>query len=1341
MKRSAMQLCVWVAGLVLCGALGGCAVLTVDVDVYKGALVNEEHVQLHQLVALTTAAQPMLVNLRDDLEWPETDGEPPKALVSGCPTSWYQKGYVRPPEGWVSEVSVSWWQDIKEWWRSEEWFSHRKCQPYFRHAYARVVNDILGLYEDGADPDLALHGRKLREAAERLPRARPDVMGDQVRYDTIATGFKADEDLTDELRLLKEGYRELLIVSPVVSPEDGPGRKVGKLMDALKARAGTGVKGKGLEGDLIAEWKGSDAYKEANTIYDRRLPFRAVWKLLGEGLPDTLLAEATRELCQKNPTGDSACAALLARTKELADEYWASRRAVRELWEESVALLIDIERLQRESRDQYRALKEEAIRLIVMVTNVRHIASALDRLDSEGRCAILSKELARGVMCEVDPKGARVWSEQNVRGKGEAFELALQRSLSSATADTAHVLLLLDSLEKTALPNQGLANHLVKKANMGNDDRAVRLGLTRSVIDDPELQDAQEVAAIVSGVSRKLGQGFERGRMPDGLYTLIEAFLKAHNGNPGDRDSHDVRKLLDALVEFAQKMLFLANHESLVSPPETSGLILGGAEKLTRGLFGDAAVGGASKQSFVLGTSRVPEARKQQYVRVLQAVGNTILFSANELRERERYRDLSKDKGRAEIAAVQAVYSPDPQKILKELLDELRHEQDIAQKQRDEATAQKAAIDGQIGSTLSPKTGLRLAEDTALNERNKAEQDLQNYVTKQGPLKAFHDVLTQEVMKTIKARWKAAGKDADTKLAEFMTGPDGMKEQLTTIQAKNSTLTTDERRLFDEGITYVKSQEAEAAFDAYRAINGHTSLKRAELLDALAAHLRELEAARAIRMAQYEQVRKNKEQAQDDVRDRIAQLTAEATRLATVIAALPNTKARLATAATVIESVKAEVLKDAAQHGRFVSPDALYRLLATHVKRKEDAEGDASKKQPYQDTQVVLSTRTPPPGLPPWNPKDDRSPVEVMDEVIALLRHRQMREVERFGSGSEQDKKASEALENAYQHRAGMIYIRPSSAYLRTSFPSTSLQDDPNLAWDNMLLKQGIRNLPFSSQLRDILDPSVERDRALTAELDKQFWQNINRVRVSGVGFSNQALVKDDVGNWYVKQYYGDTEDIVKSAKHLALYSLGTKLPIDLSRELRKAAATKEESQKTGAEKEAELPPLQQVFGKHRTAYYAHTTDTATRLVALHGRDNEKTLHAQIVAAWKRDGELKKDADLMDAITSTLEDEVAQWDKTLDTLKKASDQERGLAITKDLRVLAKLEKQLSTQIQKLDKPEALKNRAAKEVHKVVGPMLIDLLEGHKQALDRYEQAVLFIGDAANPKDPKQEQGK
>lgn len=1021
MKSSnTIQIKTWAATVLLGAVLSGCAVLTVDVDVYKGALVNEEHVQMHQLVALTTAAKPLLVQLRDNLEWPDSDGQPPKQSTgkgsaeqpgwlaeiispSACPAtdSWYLPKYVKPPKNFVPEYRSG----GRTIWEAFP-FVKPLCHGFFTHAHARRVNDILLLYED------------LDEAGEVMDQRN-----------------NCDDKVAKQDRA------------------------------KLDARVAT---------------KGLDSLFKKPSIKN------------------------TKDGCPTSPANEGA----------------------------------------------------------------------------------------------------------------------------------------------------DVSQHIL---------------------------------------------------------------------------SHEQ---LEKLVEFAQKVLFVANHDGLLTPPSWSGLVVGGLSDLNRALFGDALTD-YKFSPYRLFQLDALDAKRTQYVRVLQAVGNSILFAANELRERERYRDQSQKKGEAEVAAVKEVYSPDPQKILHDLIHALRREQVVAQNQLGEATAQKAVIDGQM-------TDLRSLKQKYSTEQAKAELDRQNYLMMQGPLKAAHDLLTQKVIEKIKAQWTTRGKDTVADPAKFLTGPDGIEQELTTLRQE---LDGKEADNFDEGIKYVKSPEAKTAFEAYPTVSGHTSLKRSELLDALAAHLRGLEVARAARTAQDEKSVKEKEQAVRDVQDKITRMDAESMRLASVIASLPNTQVQLNTAATVIEALKAEVLKEAVQHDRFVSPDAVYLLLATHVKRKEYAETDANKKQPYQVALDILSRRTPPPGLPPLNPTDHKSPLTIMDDVIALLRHRQMMAVDRSGKGSDEDKKATEALENAYQHRASMVYIRPSSAYLRTSFPSTSLQDDPNLAWDNMLLKQGIRNLPFSSQLRDILDPSVERDRILTAELDKQYWQNINRVRVSGAGFTNQALVKDDVGNWYVKQYYGDTEKIVKSAKHLALYSLGAKLPIDLSRELGKVSVTKEESKKTEAEKEAELPPLQQVFGKHKAAYQTNTTDTATRLVALHGRDNEKTLYAKIVAEWKRDGELPKDADLMNALTVALEEEVAEWDTTLGPLKEASDQDRGLAIRKDLRALAKFEKQLSAQIHKFDKPEDRKVKAVKEVHRIVGRELINLLEAYKRALYRYEEAVLFIADAANPKDPKQEQGK
>jgi len=795
---------------------------------------------------------------------------------------------------------------------------------------------------------------------------------------------------------------------------------------------------------------------------------------------------------------------------------------------------------------------------------------------------------------------------------------------------------------------------------------------------------------------------------------------------------------LASLVEFAQKVLFVANHDGLLNPPSASGLIVGGLADLNRALFGDALTDYKFSPHRIFQLDAL-DAKRTQYVRVLQAVGNSILFSANELRERERYRDASKEKARAEVVAANSIYSPTPRDVVEDLLRELLRDRTQAEKRLVEATVRRDALKTQVGQD-NPATGLHasLKDDSA--EVIKAQNSLEEYRTKTRPIESLQRVLSKEVREEIRAQFEKADK------ADASPPDDFLHELKTTLEsrktARDGTPTREETEQFVEAISSVGDPKTKDAFKAERLRKEYTSKKLTVLFNEFVEYLGQLERERDQGLKQYEKARDEKKQRHQEVMSTIAQLREEIKKLESLIAQIPRDIDRFETARSVLLEVKADVVDDAEKTRQFVSPNTVYTLVALHVDKKIKAADSGQKR--YQDAQDDLSRRTPPLGVSPLNPNDYESPLAVMDRVIALLRHQQMKAVAHSGKDSDEDKQATEALENAYQHRAGMIYIRPSSAYLRTSFPSTSLQDDPNLAWDNMLLKQGIRNMPFSSQLRDILDPSVERDRILTAELDKQYWQNINRVRVSGAGFTNQALVKDDVGNWYVKQYFGDTEDIVKSAKHLALYSLGTKLPIDLSHELTKAALTKDDSKKSDAEKEAELPPLQQVFLKHRTAYHKHTVELSGRLVELHGKDGEKSLHHQVRTAWERDGEFKKDTDLKQAVTSALGEEVAQWDKTLEPLKNASDQDRGHAITKDLQALAKLEKLLSAWIRRSRNEEPAKSRAAKaadEVHNVVADVLIPLLEDHKQALDRYEQAVLFIGDAANPKDPKQEQGK
>jgi hypothetical protein len=52
-------------------ALTACAITKIDVDVYKGPLSNHEEVQMERMAVMAIGAKPLLIRLRDSLEWPD----------------------------------------------------------------------------------------------------------------------------------------------------------------------------------------------------------------------------------------------------------------------------------------------------------------------------------------------------------------------------------------------------------------------------------------------------------------------------------------------------------------------------------------------------------------------------------------------------------------------------------------------------------------------------------------------------------------------------------------------------------------------------------------------------------------------------------------------------------------------------------------------------------------------------------------------------------------------------------------------------------------------------------------------------------------------------------------------------------------------------------------------------------------------------------------------------------------------------------------------------------------------------------------------------------------------
>ncbi|MEQ1720395.1 MAG: hypothetical protein ABL887_04700 [Nitrosomonas sp.] len=761
---------------------------------------------------------------------------------------------------------------------------------------------------------------------------------------------------------------------------------------------------------------------------------------------------------------------------------------------------------------------------------------------------------------------------------------------------------------------------------------------------------------------------------------------------------------IDALVEFAQQVLFLANHDGLLARPSTPGLITGGLTDLNRILFGDALTD-YKYSPYRLFQDDVFEAKQIQYVRVLQAVGNSILFAANELREREGYKNRMERRTPAEVDSANANRSlKDPRTIFQGLLQELGQQAQEARRVLDETGAQLKSMPApNVSSFQSENKGL--AELAAL--------------------------LTEAYLKEIEPQWQ--DKPARS-YADLVTGNEGVTSKLKALSKSILGTQPERTAMIAAAIAYAEGAPIVQGFEAHCMSRCSGPLPRPfpELAKEFARYIEQLNSSRTAEEASLIELQTKRASLEEKK-------------------SLNQTKeTEFNQAKDTISGIQSRVLERAEKIESQLTTGDLYNLVRLTLSEPTDI----NNKVPHEAARKVLDALPTVQANAPLNKDDYKSPLEVMDRIIAELRHNHLRVVELEGERAENSQRASNALENARRHRAGMIYLRPASAYLRTSFPSTSLQDDPNLAWDNLLLQQGIRSLPFSSQLRDMLDPIQKQDRSLTAELDKQYWQNINRVRVSGAGLTNQVVAKDDVGNWYVKQYYGDTESIAKGAKNLALFSLGTKLPIDVptawkninqEKDTKKTAEPSDDgnasSQTSSSKTQAGstvASPLTDLFEKHRVAFETKTAETLETLKALHTNNDSSPIKDQIQTAWGSNQTLKSK---MEQLNNSLQIAVRDWDSATLIRTSKPDKDSGQLILKDLRALAVMAKKLAKHIETLETSDSQalntqeKQQAITLANNVIGPKIHSLLTERQRTIAAYEQAITFIGETANPKQP------
>jgi hypothetical protein len=255
--------------------------------------------------------------------------------------------------------------------------------------------------------------------------------------------------------------------------------------------------------------------------------------------------------------------------------------------------------------------------------------------------------------------------------------------------------------------------------------------------------------------------------------------------------------------------------------------------------------------------------------------------------------------------------------------------------------------------------------------------------------------------------------------------------------------------------------------------------------------------------------------------------------------------------------------------------------------------------------------------------------IDVVDNVIALLRNRRIRALADGQTGPAGN--LQNAIDAAYEQRASMVYIRPAADYLKNVYSATALQDE-NASPNSNLLLGYLKRLGFDGRL-----PQAR------VQLEKVFWQNINRVTVSGGGNTNYVLAKDDVGNWYVKAYASDTSQIFQSARNLFLFNTGRKLDVNLLEraDLRNRAnnMSLSETERTKAAdildgKGAYTTPAEQNFASRSQQRYAATYLEEAR---RHGKELVSGYTGWVDAldrAWAPLLKDAKEADRQNALTT-----------------------------------------------------------------------------------------------------------
>ena len=1169
-----------VPSLAIIIAITGCAHTKIDVDVYKGPLANHEEVQLEQMAVMAVGARPILMRLRDQLE--ERKRTPKASEREGNPGN-AREGFGEKYGTCIQEEIGT---DTEKMWRE------------FQSENARRVNAILCLYEDQTPYRGELHARALKALSTYRSTWDNFQNGGNRNWETYRKAMycslnsSGSDDCSNEpippkhplntIHNTRKNIKELINAYSELFDQNGPQRGAsGDIREETKK--------------IISIWKDNVSL---HTLMERFTSLEgANWNY--RFLSNEKLVKAHADLFFPE-TNKNISDEFVRTVTSIARNFRTARKSLRDLLQINLDILIASAQDAEPTDAQDIALRARTADSIVRLTGLSHFRALVTSVEEE---PVWFSQRVREL---VD----RAKDIPDVDRDLETFKGFLIWELIRNPLETATALREADLMFPS--PSLPVKNYCQENGQENDLDHLKDLpkrefGLARVIHknEDELLKDVKQIQQDLGPAAT----GLAGGRLNDGLERMINDYLNKddrYKFQDGKEASAEIDRLRDALVRFAQKMLFVADYDNLLSRDSQ-------------------------------GMSDVSEANFREYTQVLQAVGNSILVQANELQARQTHnKTLAENVARARYGA-KRVLDGTPQHTIEAIISEFEEnrvaasnnlktiEKDLEQATSDLKDVTKE-LDPYVTQNLQP-----------LNESISFPEPSKLVVKPDGPLgstkkqtavaeKSLCDAFTDHVLKVISARltlilnedqdsnskmlyeririfrpdiqcnqsfvdlreilesryktqntrpeiqedarrveemieeWERDIEDGSTNDKTVFTVQSKLNEILEIL--KEGTLpehsNPDYIRL-NKTITYLPTLKLEGIvsdqpLEIFKLMKGtlignhwinvYTILSSSfQKLEDLQTDTEEKQSTfdglKASYIARYERWAKLEKERKD--------LTARIKALRMSVAALNDLKP------SVINKVHSANLPNI--------PSATFLLLkstvaenleAAKIERDMASESDMDHKEKivavWQTLWDELDGMNPPTSsqIAALNDfKDDKTAREVLDRLISVLNYEHIETIKRNGT-SDSASHVKEALRAAYKLRTRLVFIRPASSYLRSSYPAASLQIDPGLEWRNELGRHALKGIPMVGECLTNNCKQNENDPRVLSQIDRQFWQNINSIRVAGVGRTNYVIVQDDIGNWYVKGYSANPEDIIRSVNSLGQFALGEQLDTDL---------------------------------------------------------------------------------------------------------------------------------------------------------------------------------------------------